>query len=356
MPVKITLQGIVGYDITAADIRAQLAAAAGPVDLLIHSPGGSVFEGVAIYNAIRDHRRAGHAVTATVTGIAASMATYIAMSADSVAVEDNAVFMIHNASGVAMGDARVMTKSAEILGSINGVLNRAYQAKTGRDATEEMDAETWLFGQEIVDAGYADRLIPAGEGPEDRTEALALARGAYEHMTARLRQEAKPELDQIAALLPQPQTPTPEANMADDTKAAPAVEDLPQDPTEEQPTEPTPDDAIAAHVQAALAAERRRVSEIQALCAKTNLPDLAAELIANGSSLAQANARVIDAWVAKGGPEIRQDPAASAPTDFETKVSAMVAAGQSRAQAIRAIAAAHPELHRAYLARVNRAA
>lgn len=351
---EITLDGIVGLDVTASEIRRQLAEAAGDVRLMIHSPGGSVFEGVAIHNALRDHRRAGHRVDATVTGIAASMATYIAMAAESVAVEDNAVFMVHNAHSLALGNRHALRQSADILESIDGVLQRAYQAKTGRDVTAEMDAETWYFGQEIVDAGFADRLIPAGEGAESKAEALALARGAFGHMTDKLRREAQPDLDQIAAMLPQ--QPKPEATMAKDPKAADAAEEqIPaQEPAEDAETEETPD--TEARIQAAIAAERKRVSAIQARCAQVRMPELSAGLIESGASIAQANAAIVDAWVAQGGPEIRHAPDALAPTDFEAKVAEAVAAGSTRGQAIRTVAAAHPELHRQYLARVNRAA
>lgn len=132
--------------------------------------------------------------------------------------------------------------------------------------------------------------------------------------------------------------------------AAPAEEQVPaQDPTDE-PVKPE------ALIQAVIAAERARVSAIQARCAQVGMSDLSSSLIASGATLAQANAAIVDAWVAQGGPEIRHAPDVLAPTDFEAKVAEAVAAGKSRGQAIRAVAAEHPELHRQYLARINRAA
>lgn len=352
---QITLEGIVGWDITAADVRRQLAESSGPVDLLIHSPGGSVYDGFAIHNAIRDHRRTGATVSATVTGLAASMATYIAMAADTVGVEDNAVFMVHNPYAVSMGDHRAMQKTADILGSLAGVLGRAYQAKTGSSAEDiaaQMDGETWLFGDEIVAAGYADHVVPAGDGADNRAEALALARGAFEHMTSTLRSaDAAAQIDQIAALLPIPME-TPMSKTP--TAAGPAQpQPDPTEPTETQETgDPeTPD--LETAIQAALKDERERVSAIQARCAQVGMPELSAALIQSGAKPKDADAAIVDAWVSKGGPEIRHAQNDAPQGGFEERVAALVVSGKSRSEAIRATAAAHPELHHAYLVRVN---
>jgi ATP-dependent protease ClpP protease subunit len=101
--MKLNIDGAIGVDVFAREVREQLAAAEGPVEILVNSPGGSVTEGVAIYNAIRDYRRAGNQVTARVVGLAASMSSYIPLAADTVTVEDNAVFMIHEPSMIALG-------------------------------------------------------------------------------------------------------------------------------------------------------------------------------------------------------------------------------------------------------------
>lgn len=308
----IHLEGIIGFDVTLADIRQQLAAATGPVDLLIHSPGGNVYDGFAIYNALREYRRAGGSVTATISGLAASMATYIAMAADSIAVEDNAVFMVHNPAMLAMGDHREMRKAAEILDSLAGVLGRAYQARIQRDARPEMDAETYLFGADIVAAGYADTVIPAGDGAEDRVEALALARHAFHSMTAKLRESDTASVEQIAALLPTAQ----ERSMSMTTQAtepeAPPTETPTDTPEPETATPEQPD--ITALVQQAIAAERARTQAITARCAQVGMPALATALIAENATLAQTDARIVDAWVAAGGPEIRAFTSIAKPT------------------------------------------
>lgn len=311
MTTKIHIEGVIGWDVTSADIRRQLAESKGPVDLMIHSPGGSVYDGFAIHNAIRDYRRAGGSVTATVSGLAASMATYIAMAAESIAVEDNAVWMIHNPWSLAMGDHRELRKTADILDSLAGVISRAYQARIQRDARSEMDAETWLFGDEIVAAGYADAVVPAGEGADDRGEALALARHAFQSMTAKLRESETASVDQIAALLPTAQ----ERSMSMTTQAAepeaPPTDDIPDEKPEDE-TDEQPD--VSALVQQALAAERERANAITARCTQVGMPAMAAALIAEGATLAQTDARIVDAWVAAGGPEIRAFASTAKPT------------------------------------------
>ncbi|MCK7461112.1 MAG: hypothetical protein MZU84_03140 [Sphingobacterium sp.] len=145
---------------------------------------------------------------------------------------------------------------------------------------------------------------------------------------------------------PNPAASTPEPQ--------PTVEPTPVEPTE--PTEPTTeptDTDIEARIQAALAAERQRVAAIQARCTEVGKPELAAPLIAAGASLAACNAAIVDAWMQQGGPEIINALPVSVGGEFETLVAAEVAAGKTRAQAIRTVARSHPDQHQAYIARLN---
>jgi ATP-dependent protease ClpP protease subunit len=204
--ITVSIEGVIGWDIYAADVRKMLDDADGEdIDLIIHSPGGSVFEGVAIYNAIRDYRRAGGTIAARVVGLAASIATYMPMAADSVAVEDNAVWMIHNPWSFAIGDQRDLRKEADILEGISNLLAAAYERKTGKDKPAlraMMDDETWLFGDDIVREGFADSIVPAGDGAETSEEAVALAQLEFKNMTNRMRTEPEQhELKEVAALL-----------------------------------------------------------------------------------------------------------------------------------------------------------
>ncbi len=216
---RIILDGVVGWDVLATDVRSELDAAKGEdIDLIINSPGGSVYEGLAIYNAIRDYRRDGGKVCARVVGVAASMATYIPMAADSVSVEDNAVWMIHNPWNIAIGDYNDMRKEAEILESMAALLAGAYVRKTGKkkaEIQEMMDGETFLFGQEILDSGFANEIEPAGDGAESKEEARIRAMASMENMKSKMRREPeRQQLDQAAALIKDIKAAMPKENTA----------------------------------------------------------------------------------------------------------------------------------------------
>ena len=128
------------------------------IDLHIHSPGGSVFDGIAIYNLIKNHPAN---VTVYVDGLAASMASVIAMAGNTVVMPENAMMMIHKPWGVAGGDADEMRKYADLLDKLEDTLIPAYAAKTGKsteELAEMLKVETWLNGRECVEHGFADEL------------------------------------------------------------------------------------------------------------------------------------------------------------------------------------------------------
>jgi ATP-dependent protease ClpP protease subunit len=130
----------------------------GPLTLRLNSPGGSVFDAVAIYNALKRH--AGP-VSVWIDGIAASAASYVAMAGDEVVMPENAFLMIHDPSGVVMGTAEDMRDMAGALDKIKGSLVAAYVAKSGGaedDIAALMAKETWLDAAEAVEFGFADRL------------------------------------------------------------------------------------------------------------------------------------------------------------------------------------------------------
>ena len=131
------------------------------INLSIHSPGGDVLDGWAIYNAIKNNKAR---VTARVEGLAASMASVILMAADTVEIPENAYIMIHNPWGLAVGDAEEMRDTADLLDKLGNGLVNAYASRTGNDEDEireMMSAETWMDGKEAVERGFADKLIGA---------------------------------------------------------------------------------------------------------------------------------------------------------------------------------------------------
>jgi ATP-dependent protease ClpP protease subunit len=148
------------YGVTAKGFLAELGTLPGdgPLTVRLNSPGGSVFDAVAIYNAIKRH--AGP-VTVWIDGIAASAASYVAMAGDELVMPENAFLMIHDPSGLVSGTAVDMRAMAEALDRIKGSLAAGYAAKSGRSEDEIavlMAKETWLDAAEAVALGLADRI------------------------------------------------------------------------------------------------------------------------------------------------------------------------------------------------------
>jgi len=128
------------------------------IHLRINSPGGSVVEGTAIYNALRRHEGG---LTVHIDALAASMASVVAMSGSPVFIADNALLMIHNPWTVSMGESKDLRKEADLLDKLKSTLVNAYVRKTGINAEEigaMMDAETWLDAVEAVALGFADAI------------------------------------------------------------------------------------------------------------------------------------------------------------------------------------------------------
>ena len=128
------------------------------INLHIHSPGGDVFDGIAIYNLLKNHPAN---VIVYIDCLAASMASVIAMAGNEVIMPENAMMMIHKPWGIQGGDAEDMRKYADLLDKVENTLIPAYANKTGKtpeELAEMLSAETWLNGKECVEQGFADKL------------------------------------------------------------------------------------------------------------------------------------------------------------------------------------------------------
>jgi ATP-dependent protease ClpP protease subunit len=146
------------YGATADQFIADLRGITSPnLRVRVNSPGGSVFEGIAIANALRSHPAN---VTVQVDGIAASIASVIAMAGDRIEMAPNTMMMIHDASGVCLGNASDMEEMAELLDLISDNIADAYASRAGgtRDEWREaMRAETWYLPDDAVDRGPGGR-------------------------------------------------------------------------------------------------------------------------------------------------------------------------------------------------------
>lgn len=162
----ITIFGTIGSDfwdegITAKSISRQLRAIGGDVEVQINSPGGDVFEGFAIYNALREHP---YNVTIKVIGMAASAASVIAMAGDEVQIGAAAFLMIHNCWVMGIGNRHDLRELADFLEPFDGALKDVYVARSGQKpeaVAKWLDDETWMSGQLAIERGFANSLLPS---------------------------------------------------------------------------------------------------------------------------------------------------------------------------------------------------
>lgn len=199
----IKIDDEIGYwGISASDVIRQLDEANGDIEIHISSPGGVIFEGVSIFNAIKAYNKGN--VTTVITSIAASMASVIALAGDTVKAYDNSVYMIHNAMMGAIGDATYFRKKADHLESLTNMLAKNYIAKSGKSEEEIkklLDDETYFYGSEILEAGFVDEIIST-ETDGDSESAKLLASENVKSCMAHYRENMKDdESEQIAALL-----------------------------------------------------------------------------------------------------------------------------------------------------------
>ena len=155
------------------------------INLYINSLGGSVKEGVAIYNQLRRHPAN---VTAYIDGFACSVASVIAMAADRIVMPKNAVMMIHNAWTTAIGNAKELRKAADDLDVLNEASRQAYLVRSGGKISEErlvelLDAETYLTAEQCIEYGFADEYSDKDINIEAARQALqsAKANGAKQY-------------------------------------------------------------------------------------------------------------------------------------------------------------------------------
>ena len=136
------------------------------IRLHLNTLGGSVFDGIAIYNALKQHKAT---VETYIEGLAASIGSVIALAGDKVYMADNAFFMIHQPWVLTVGDASELRKTADLLDKIGSVLVNTYIKASGKDEEDIkkwMDEETWFTAAEALDAGFIDEIT-------DRVEAKA---------------------------------------------------------------------------------------------------------------------------------------------------------------------------------------
>lgn len=193
---------IASWAISASLVKSQLDQMSGDVIVEINSPGGSVFEGISIFNALHSYNKG--KVIVSITGLAASIASYIALVGDEIEVYDNATFMIHNAWTFAYGDANELRKTADILEGLSSIIAKKYIERTGKSADEVknmMDQESYFYGEEIVAEGFGTKLISTDKNA-DKNAMLALSRESFKASCQKVKEKFdNDEFEQCVAKL-----------------------------------------------------------------------------------------------------------------------------------------------------------
>lgn len=168
----------IGYwGITAKDFAVALAGiTASTINVRINSPGGDVFDGLAIYNSLKAHPAT---INTFVDGWAASAASFIMLAGDTVSAAKSSMVMIHNAWGLGIGNAADMRSLADVLDKIDAQIADIYSAKSGKDQAAclaAMGAETWFTGDEAKVFGLVNSVVGDDqESADDETTAAASA-------------------------------------------------------------------------------------------------------------------------------------------------------------------------------------
>lgn len=289
-------------DISALDPARELT-------VRINSPGGNVYDGVAILNSLRSHPAK---VTCIVDGIAASAASVIAMGGDQVVMNRNSEMMVHNGSAIVMGGAEDMRKMAARIDQVNANLASIYADKAGGTAEEWraiMAAETWYTAEEAVAAGLADRVEAA---PSDaRAIAAKFDLSIFAH--AGRKNAPAPRILQVNQTpLPvedeEPQGKEPEMGSlkesvlqklgldadADEAAIETAIAELvDRANTDPEPAEPTLDQAIQIAANADLATISTEALEALKVEARAGAE-------ARAQQLRESDERVVDAAISAG--------------------------------------------------------
>lgn len=153
------------------------------IHLRFNSPGGSVFDGTAIFNAIKQHKSK---TVSHIDGLAASIASVIALASDEVRMAENAFLMIHDPWSIVIGNADTMREEAEFLDKVGKTIAKTYMDKSGKDEKEikaMMNAETWLTAEEAKEAGFVDII----EENDEKAKATLFDLSVFANVPAQLK-------------------------------------------------------------------------------------------------------------------------------------------------------------------------
>ena len=250
------------------------------ITVRIHSAGGLITEGLAIYNRLKESKAK---ITVHIDGLAASMASVVAMSGDKIVMPDNALMMIHKPWNMAVGDAEEMRKIADSLDVFEESILKIYMSKTNlsKDALQTMlSDETWLSAEQAIEYGFADELS------EPIKAAASLDLSNFNKAPKEIKGLFSYEANNKAA-----SKQSKENLMTTETKNEAAENKAVVDKVQKKELK-VDAKAIAAD---AISAERKRGADIRSIGAKASLSDAQVnQMIDDGMSIEQANASALD--------------------------------------------------------------
>ncbi|MCX4195109.1 Clp protease ClpP [Methylobacterium organophilum] len=320
---ELVLYGVVdpfAYDefdssIRAIDVMASLTelTASENIVVRINSPGGSVVEGLAIYNLLR---ASGKPIEVQIDAMAASIASIIAMAGDTVIMAESASIMIHDPWGVAIGGSEDMRKNADEIDRLKAILVNIYTQKTGLDASEVeamMTAETYMSAAEAVERGFATAI--------DQPMAIAACAPLDRQRLARLL--APTARDQKAPITAAPAAPLQEAQMSQTASGA-AGDPVPTPVPTPAPGVILPDEgAIRA---SAIQAERERTQGIMAQARAARIPSddaFVQSLLTGNRPLVDARNDIMNEWSRRQEARPDNPPGGERPSGIEVQADAV---------------------------------
>jgi len=362
MANEVLLYGVIGEKILASDVKDQLATfdQTQPLTVRIHSEGGSVMDGIALYDAFKAYAGPKKAV---IESAAFSIASYIAMAFDEVEITENGYLMIHNPSSDEGGDDEDHAATATVLAKLKDSMVRAYAAKTGKPEAEVvsiMKAETWFNAQEALSSGLVNRIN--GNKLQPR-KMVAWKRNMPQRVVTSLFGEVQ-DAGEV-------REPTREKSMSESQKPVAAslaeikaafpkakAEFLVSCLEKSLPMASVMSEALSA-MDEELQALRAQLADANAkLSAKAEEPAVVEEVVEEEVAMeeeeevpaakAKAKAKGVSP-VAKIATPSRK----SATAEFESKIQAILATGKPRVAAVRAILVENPELHQRMLEEAN---
>lgn len=251
---KLYIDGVIseeswwGDEATPQQLRQELQlVTGGSLEVVINSPGGDVWAGVAMHDALKELDAE---VTIKVSGLAASIASVIAMAGDKIVITPGSTMMIHKASMLAMGNADDMKKAIEMLETVEEGIAAIYADRTGQsleDINSMMANETWMSADKAVELGFADSVVkPVSDSEEEVPNNLfggnfALSmhatKDAIDSFLGKAKAEAEETPNEVPDKVEEHDSPTPEPG-------DPVVEEQPEPETTEGPAvaEPAPEE------------------------------------------------------------------------------------------------------------------